>query len=356
MAANDESAIEVPQTPITYPFKTDIPEPGKVIEVADGIFWLRMPLPFSLDHINLWLLRDGDGWTIVDTGYRGENVRELWEEVFENTLDGKPVTRIIVTHYHPDHVGQAGWLARKFDAPLCMARTEYLLCKSLFLDKWDGEPPQDTVRFYERAGFNEEQMSAWRDRQSAGFASGVTRLPNSIVRLQDRDKVAIDGLEWEVIIGRGHSPEHVCLFSPDKGVMFSGDQVLPRISSNVSVFPTEPDGDPLSEWLDSCSHIPTRIPEDTLILPAHNRPFVGAHKRLQDLINGHEEGLAKLYELCAEPKRVVDCFPALFKKEIKGRDFFLAVGESMSHLNCLISRGKIVRILGEDGVYRYQQA
>jgi glyoxylase-like metal-dependent hydrolase (beta-lactamase superfamily II) len=156
MAANDESAIEVPKAKYDYPFGETSLEYGKPMEVADGVFWLTLPLPFSLTTINIWLLRDGDGWIIVDTGVRGKNVRLMWEDVFENFLKGAPIHKVIVTHYHPDHIGQAGWMTRRFDVSLSMSRADFLLCRTLILDKWE-TPPPEAVQFYHRAGFNQKQ-------------------------------------------------------------------------------------------------------------------------------------------------------------------------------------------------------
>ncbi len=338
---------------LIYPFETK-PEPGETIEVAPGVFWLRMKLPFQLNHINLWLIDDGDGWTIVDTGVNDEATKASWEQVFASRLGGRPVTRVIVTHLHPDHVGLAGWLVERFDCPLLMSRTDYLLCRTLVMDTGK-EAPEEGIRFYRAAGFPEEAIAKYRER-FGGFGMGVHRLPQSFRRLREGDVLTIGAREWRIVTGAGHAPEHVCLHCPELNVVISGDQILPRISSNVSVFPTEPDANPLQDWLDSCARLRDLLPADVLVLPAHNEPFRNARKRLQDLIDGHEEGMRKLVDLCREPKRAVDVFPALFRSRITGGNYIMATGESLAHLNCLVARGAIVRTRTGEGVDLYAAA
>ncbi len=338
---------------LTYPFDKR-PELGEAIEVAPGVLWVRMKLPFALAHINLWVLADGDSWTIVDTGINDNTTKEAWEEIFSRYLGGKPVGRVIVTHLHPDHVGLAGWLVERWQAPLYMSRTDYLLCRTLVMDTGHA-PPHEGVGFYKAAGFPDDALRKYLER-FGGFGQGVFRLPQAFHRLMDGNVLTIGGRKWRVVVGRGHAPEHVCLWCPELKVMISGDQILPRISSNVSVFPTEPDSNPLQEWLDSCAMLKELIPDETLILPAHNDPFYGVKKRLADLIEGHESGMQKLLDLCAEPKRAVDVFPALFKARITASNYLMATGESIAHLNCLLERGKITRTRDSSGVDLYQRA
>ena len=345
--------------PLVYPFAESLPdgapEMGQPFQVADGVYWLRVPLPFLLNHINLWLLRDGEGWTVVDTGYRSPEVEACWENVFSGLFGGRPITRVVVTHYHPDHVGQAGWLVRRFDARLWMTRTEFLYCRMLALDTWE-EPPAEAIRFFHEAGVPDDKIHLYRRRSGSAFRQGVSRLPISVRRIHDGEVLTVDGAEWRVVVGRGHAPEHASLWCPERKFLLSGDQVLPRISSNVSVHPTEPAANPLEEWLESCAQFRALVPNDTLVLPAHNAPFYGLHARLSALIDGHEQNLDALEALCAAPKRATEVFPALFKRPIGDEQLFLAVGESLAHLNCLIGRGRLVREVGPDGVARYQAA
>jgi len=339
-----------PGADLDYPFEKR-PETGETIEVAPGVHWLRMPLPFQLAHINLWALEDGAGWTVVDTGIRDKPTKEAWERIFTGTMGGRPITRVIVTHLHPDHVGQAGWLTRRFDAMLWMSRTDYLLCRAMVADTGQEAPPEG-IRFYKAAGFPDDLLETYKMR-FGGFGLGVYKLPQSYHRMVEGDEIAIGGRSWRVVVGRGHAPEHACLWCEEGNIIISGDQILPRISSNVSVFPTEPDADPLKDWLESCARLKALLPEDILVLPAHGEPFRGAHRRLQALIDGHEEGLEKMLALCAEPRRAVDCFPALFRSRITSGNFGMATGESLAHLNCLIARGQIKKTTDADGVDWY---
>ena len=335
---------------LSYPF-SDKPPPGELVFVAPGVAWLRMPLPIALNHINLWLLEDTEGWTIVDTGISNDETRDLWEQIFAQHLNGKPVTRLIVTHMHTDHVGLAGWLAKRWNVDLWMTGLEYFTCRVLVEDTGK-EAPEEGLRFYSEAGFDEESLDIYRNRFGM-FGSFIGALPQSFHRLTEGDRLRMAEQDWQVIIGRGHSPEHACLFCPALNLLIGGDQILPRISSNVSVRPTEPAANPLQEWLDSLREIQKFLPADVLVLPSHGYPFHGAHQRLQQLIDGHESALTKLYELCREPQRAVDTFPALFKRAVDQRSLIIATGESLAHLNYLLEKGQLRVSRDKDGVKRY---
>lgn len=338
---------------LDYPFETR-PELGETIEVAPGVHWIRMRLPMQLNHINLWLLEDGDGWTIVDTGIRDETTADAWKQLFAGAMEGKKVKRVIVTHLHPDHIGLAGWLVRRFDVELWMSRTDYLMCRNLVADT-GGEAPEEGIRFYRAAGFADDAIEVYRTR-FGGFGRGVYRLPNSYRRIQEGERIAIGNRVWEIVVGRGHAPEHACLWSREDNLFISGDQILPRISSNVSLFPTEPDANPLQDWLDSCAKLEALLPAETLVLPSHNEPFRGAKLRLKELIDGHESAMEKVLDLCAEPQRAIDFFPALFRTRITSGNYLMATGESLAHLNCLMARGALKRSADKDGVDWYEKA
>ena len=335
-----------------YPFGDDKPEAGEVMEVARGIYWLRMPLPFSLAWINLWLIDEGDGWTLVDTGMPTDEGKAAWRTILADKMDGRPLKRMIVTHMHPDHVGNAGWLHRKTGAALWISRLEYVTCRMLCADT-GREAPQAAIEFYTRAGWPETALQSYRERFGR-FGMGVSTMPDSFHRLSHGDGFEMGGETWQVITGNGHSPEHSCLYCPALNVLISGDQLLPRISSNVSVHPTEPEADPLTDWMDSCARLKQAVPADVLVLPAHNEPFTGAHDRLQGLIDGHEKALVRLKKrLGEEPRRVVDVFPAIFGRKIGDDLIGLATGEALAHLNCLIGRGEVVRERGKGpDIYR----
>ena len=270
---------------VIYPFAT-VPARGAAVEVAPGVLWLRMPLPIALDHINVWALEDGESWTIVDTGMHTALAVEVWQQIFAGPLGNRPVGRVICTHMHPDHVGMAGWLTRRFECRLWMSRLEYVICRMLVADA-HREAPADGVRFYRAAGWDEAAIEAYR-AGFGGFGRHIHELPDSFHRLSDGDEIVIGGRRWLAVVGRGHSPEHVCLYCPELEVMIAGDQVLPKITSNVSVFPPEPDADPLAEWLDSIAAIAQRVPDTVLVLPAHKEPFRGLHARLGELNAWHE--------------------------------------------------------------------
>ena len=328
------------------------PETGQVLDIAPGLKWLRLPLPFMLNHINVWLLQDGDGWALVDSGLFTNTTREVWKQVFERYLDGAPLTRLLVTHLHPDHVGCAGWLARKFGIGLWMSRDEYLLARVLVADTGKPAPPEG-VAFYTEAGLGQESLEHYIEHFGA-FGRVVSPMPESFHRLRDGMKLTIGEREWRIIIGRGHSPEHACLYNEDLNLLISGDQILPTISSNISVWPTEPAANPLEFWFQSLHMLKRELPEDVLVLPAHGKPFRGAHLRLDQLIEEHETGLAKLRKLCSEPRRAVDVFPALFKARITQRNLMMATGEAISHLNYLLEQGEISVRRDEAGVNWYQ--
>ena len=328
------------------------PTIGESMEIAGGIRWLRMPLPFLLGHINLWLLPDGDEWVIIDTGLGSQATRDIWVDVLTRQLQARPVNRILVTHLHPDHVGCAGWLAERCHAPLWMSREEYLLCRILVEDT-DKPVPSEAMTFYAQAGFPETALERYQ-KAFGSFGRMVSPLPQSYVRLFDGMRIKIDGREWKVIIGRGHSVEHACLYCEEMNILISGDQILPTISSNVSVYPTEPQANPLADWLDSLQMLKKVLPEDVLVLPAHGKPFRGAHVRLDELDTEHQTGLQKLRELCNSPIRAIDAFPALFRSEITSGNMIMATGEAIAHLRFLENRGEVRSWIGDDQVKRYQ--
>jgi glyoxylase-like metal-dependent hydrolase (beta-lactamase superfamily II) len=336
---------------LVYPLE-QTPAWGEAVEVASGVLWMRMPLGGSLAFINVWAIEDGEGWAVVDTGMQTEQTAKAWRQLFKAGLGGRPITRVFVTHLHPDHIGLAGWITRKFHCRMWMSRLEYLQCRMLAADT-GREAPQDAIDFYRAAGWDEEAIENYKAR-FGGFGKGIYQLPDSYHRLQDGDDIRIGAHTWRIVVGSGHSPEHACLYCPDLKLLISGDQVLPRISSNVSVFPTEPDGDPLTDWLTSLARIKTLVPDDVLVLPAHNDPFIGLHARLDHLIRGHERGLDRLEKSLAQPKRSVDVFGALFARHIDADLLGMATGEALAHLNCLVGRGRATPHPDADGVIWYK--
>ncbi|MEM8493086.1 MAG: MBL fold metallo-hydrolase [Pseudomonadota bacterium] len=339
---------------LQYPYGSSASlEVGEHKEIAEGVLWVRFRMPMVLDHINVWLLEDGEGWTVVDTGLNLDESREQWEGILRDALQGRPVLRVIGTHMHPDHIGLAGWLCERFTCDLWMSRTEYLHCRLLVADT-GREAPKAALEFYRRAGYTDEQLARYQQRFGF-FGKAVYDLPDGYRRLVDLETIEINGRYWQIMEGSGHSPEHLCLYCPALKVLIAGDQVLPRITPNVSVFPTEPDGDPLKNWLRSNSLLRERLPEDLLVLPSHGAPFYGLHVRISQVLESHKTDLGALFDHLETPRRAVDCFEPLFSREIDAGTLGLATGEAIAHLNCLLWRRRIRRYTDDDGVYWYVQ-
>ena len=339
---------------LDYPFAGP-PARGHTTEVAPGVHWMRMPLPYALNHINLWALDDGEGWAIVDTGVSNEATAAVWRELFANAPDQRPLTRVFVTHMHPDHVGMAGWLSRKFGVRLWMTRLEYLSCRVTVSDTGREAPP-DATTFFHRAGWSDAAIESYVVR-FGNFGKHIHALPDSYRRLQDGETLCIGAHDWRVVVGNGHSPEHACLYCPALKVLISGDQVLPRISSNVSVYPIEPDANPMADWLESLAKLKREVPDDVLVLPSHNTPFRGLHARLEALRRGQERSHQRLLRSLAERKRAIDVFGALFARSIGEADASLlgmATGEALACLNFLVARGQARRETDASGVDWYQ--
>ena len=351
-AAPQRERLEKPT--LDYPFEAT-PEAGQALEIAPGVLWMRMPLPMALNHINLWALDDGAGWTVVDTGMHTEPTLAAWHGFFGGALQGRPVTRVIATHMHPDHIGMAGWLTQKFNCTLWMTQLEYLHCRVLTADT-GRKAPDDAVAFFQKAGWSAGAIEAYRGR-FGNFGKYIHALPESYRRITDGETLRIGAHQWRVIVGTGHSPEHACLYCPERQLLISGDQVLPRISSNVSVHPTEPDADPMRQWMASLAKLKHEVPDDVLVLPAHNDCFRGLHARLDYLAASQERALDRLRKTLREPKRAVDVFVALFGRSIDEADaglLSLATGESLACLNYLWHRGEINREPDQAGVTHYQ--
>ncbi len=352
---SDLSPNRVPDKPLEfrgllYPLGQWAPAEGEAKEIAPGILWYRLPLPMGLNHINLYALDDGDGWALLDTGLNTKESQQVWEKLLAGPLAGRKITRVIVTHYHPDHIGLAGWLCRKFNVEMWIARTEFLTTKMLMLDIRDSAP-EDVVAFYKRAGWSDQALAELSVRGWGFFAKAVSPLPSGFRRMKEGDEMMIGARSWRVVVGRGHTSEHVCLVCDADRLMISGDQVLPKITSNVSVYATEPEGDPLGDWMDSLDMLET-LDADMFVLPAHNEPFRNLHVRAQALRNDHLNKLERLRSHCATPRTALQTFECLFKRPIQPTEMMMATGEALAHLNYLTHRGHLRRDEA-DGVYSY---
>jgi glyoxylase-like metal-dependent hydrolase (beta-lactamase superfamily II) len=336
-------------TPLQFPVATP-PGAGETFAIAPGIKWLRMPLPFALDHINLWLLEDGPGWTIVDTGYATARTKELWEQIFAQGLNGLPVVRVIVTHFHPDHIGLAGWLTERWRVSLWVTEKEWLFARVMSRSDEDFAPLRR--RFAHRAGLDTASCELFSERESS-YRSGVPSVPASFRRLSDGMAVEIGGQQWLVIVGEGNAPELACLYCAQTGVLIAGDQVLPKISPNVSVQPHEPDGDPLALYLSSLATLRDAVPPEALVLPSHNLPFFGLHGRIETLEAHHGARCSEVLTACDEPKTAVQILPILFRRALDQHQMTFALGETLAHLHYLMHQGALTRDLGSDDVYRF---
>lgn len=335
-----------------YPF-ADAPAPGAVHEVAPGVFWLRMPLPFALEHINLWLLADDDAWVIVDCGFGTDATRKLWRRIFADYLGGKPITRILVTHFHPDHCGLAAWLADEWQAPVWMTEPEFASAQGWHAAR-DPYTRNACLAMFRQHGLQLGGDGAALARENM-FRRGVPALPARIEPLMDNQAIQIGGRIWRVVAGYGHSPEHAALFCDELRVLIAGDMVLPRISTNISVQPYLPDADPLGQFLASLTRY-SGLDARTLVLPAHGLPFYGLRERVQLLQRHHAGRLDELQRACAAPRTGAEVIPVIFKRVLDEQQTFFAMGETLSHLNYLRSRGQLRRETGADGIYRFARA
>lgn len=331
---------------LTYPLGAP-PAAGEAIEAAPGVLWLRMPLPMQLNHINVYAIEDGDGWAVIDTGIRTPDCIAAWEAALAGPLGGKPVTRVICTHMHPDHIGLAGWLCERFDAPLLMTQLEYVTARMLVADT--GPAPESGAVFWKASGWTEDQVENYRSGYGR-FAKGVWTMPMTYQRISEGDVLSIGGEGWTVVVGNGHSPEHACLWRKADDIFLSGDQILPRISSNISVWPTEPLADPLDDWMTSLDRLGTLLPETLLVLPGHGEPFTGVLPRIEALKRGHTVSLKRLERTLREPKRAVDVFASLFARPVGDGILGMATGEAIAHLNYLAGQGRVRRERDADGV------
>ena len=335
---------------LTYPW-ADHPQEGTLRQVADSVYWLKMPLEGGLDHINLYLLEDSDGWFVVDTGWKDDRTEKLWREIFEKRLSGKPVKGVICTHFHPDHTGQAEMIVDTFRCPLHMTFKEYYQAVALTggTERHSGWQPEE---FHLRAGLDPDFSSQMRAGLKRGNPMSRQSMPTGFLRLEHGQVLSIGGHDWRVVVGSGHSPEHACLHCASLKVLISGDQILPVITSNVSVFPHEPEANPLKHWLDSHDRM-LDLPAETLVLPAHNLPFHGVRERLRALIDHHADRMLAIEEHCVSPQKAIDLIPALFKRKLNVMGTMMALGEVIAHLHHLMHQRRIERLLLEDGAYRF---
>ncbi|MFG5383911.1 MBL fold metallo-hydrolase [Yoonia sp. R2-816] len=336
---------------IRYPF-AEPPGEGDAIQIADGVFWMRLPLPMALDHVNVYALDDGDGWTVIDTGFASKRSRAIWNTLLDGPLVGKPVTRLIVTHHHPDHVGLAGWFITK-GADLHMPRTGWLMARMLTMDLQE-RATSETLDFYRRAGMDEAEFEKRKTDRPFNFADCVVPLPVGYARLKEGETITMGGRIWDIRMGDGHAPEHATFWSRDDNLVIGGDQLLPSISANLGVYPTEPEADPVTDWIASCERLAPFARDDQLVLGGHKLPFTGLPLRISQMIENHHGALARLLDHLTEPRTAGECFAPLFKRSIGSGEYGLALVEAVAHLNHLHQTGKAVRELTDQGAWVYR--
>lgn len=327
------------------------PATGEVMEVAPGILWTRIPLPFRLDHVNIFLIEDGDGWAVLDTGISDKPTRQVWETLVAGPLAGRRLTRLIVSHMHPDHIGLAGWLCERFDMPMLTTQTSYLSCINISLSPgaMEAKPYQD---FYRRHGMSQE-TAALVATQGHGYLRMVTPLPPTFNRLVAGDTLTIGGRAFEVLTGDGHAPEQLMLYLREENLFLAADQVLAKITPNISVWAVDPYGDPLGLFLRSLHEIERAIPEDALVLPGHQLPFRGLHVRARELAAHHEERCELIAAACmAAPKTVAELVPVIFTRALDPHQLSFAFSELHAHVNRMVVRGELTWLHEDGGLLR----
>ena len=342
-------------TGLRYPWETPPAHGNEAIEVADGVLWLRMPLPMKLDHVNIYALDEGDSWTIIDTGFASKRSKAIWREALAGPLGGKPVSRVVVTHHHPDHVGLAGWFQTEHGAELVTTRTAWLTARMLTLDEQE-VAPAETLSFYRQSGMDNAILEKRSTDRPFNFADIVSPLPLGYTRIKQDDTITMGGRTWDIHIGNGHAPEHATFWSRDDNLVIAGDQILPSISPNVGVYPTEPMADPIGEWLEACERLAPLARADHLVLGGHKLPFTGLPKRMEQLIDNHHGALRRLLAYIETPKAASECFAPLFKRTIGEAEYGLALVEAVAHLSHLYQTGDAIRTMREaDGAWVYQR-
>ncbi len=325
---------------LEFPFAAP-PAPGAAIEIRPGILWARLALPFRLDHVNIYLIEDGAGLALIDTGIDNAASRAAWEALIAGPLAGRRLTRVIATHFHPDHIGLAGWLCERFDLQLAMSHTEYMMALSIRLDP-QGLRSEPYRGFYRSHGLGEEATEILLGN-GLQYLRMVSPPPRTFRRIVAEDALTIGGHRFEVMTGAGHSPEQAMLYSADDNLILCADQILAKISPNVSVEAVDPNGDPLGLYIRSLGKLKRALPEDVLALPGHNLPFVGLHGRADELIAHHWARCGAILRACQiEPRTVAELVPVIFGRTIDDpHQLVFAFGEALAHVNFMIGEGSV---------------
>lgn len=339
---------------LRFPFEAP-PAPGDAVEVAPGILWLRLPLPMKLDHVNVYALDEGTSWTIVDAGMDTRESRAVWGDLLAGPLQGRPVSRVVATHHHPDHMGLAGWFQTEHGAALFTSRTAWLVARMLVLEVQE-RPTEAGLAFAESAGIGATAVADMADRRPFNFSDVVSPLPESYARLEDGDRITLGGRVWDVHFGQGHAPDHLTLWNRKDGIVLGADQFLATISPVVGLYAAEPDADPMGDFLHSLDRFRPMARDEHLVLPGHKLPFHGLPERLDGLLAEHAEALDRLETFLETPRVATETFPLLFKAKIDDANLFLAISEAMAHLIHLVHLGRAERVRREDGAWLWRKA
>ena len=338
---------------LTFPWP-DPPAEGEAVEMADGILWARLPLPMALDHVNIYFLREADGWAMVDTGFDTKRTRAILGRLREGPLGGLPITRLLVTHHHPDHVGLAGWLQGQ-GTELLMTRTAWLMARMLTLDD-QPLPTPETLDFCRRWGMDAGVLAKRATERPFNFSDIVAPLPVGFTRIAEGDDITLGGRNWRVARGDGHAAEHAVLYETSGDLVLGGDQLLPGISPNLGLYPSETNADPVGDWLAACDRLAPLARENHLVLPGHKTPYRGLPARMKTLRQNHVAALDRLHAHLSEPRTGGECFAPLFKRRISGDLYGLAFFEAVAHLQHLHLTGRATRTVRDDGVWLFRAA
>ena len=316
------------------------PAEGEAIELAPDVLWMRLPLPLKLDHVNIYALADDDGWTLIDTGFDTRRSRAIWQKLLAGPLGGRPVTRVIATHHHGDHIGLAGWF-QSMGASLATSRTAWLMARMSLLDVQE-RPTPEAIAFYRRAGMSPQMLDERASERPFNMADICHPLPPGYQRLTEGMTLSFGRRDWIVRMGAGHAPEHVTLWSQTDDLVIGGDQLLASISPNLGVYPNEPAADTVGDWLESCERLAGFATPDQLVLPGHKLPYRGLPFRLNQLIVNQRSALVRLQAaLVQQPRTIVDCFDTLYRRTIGQAEFGLALAEAIGHINNLAEAGQV---------------
>ena len=340
------------QSLVNYIKGDELPSATTPIEISEGILWFRFPMPIALDHINIYLLEDNDGWVLIDTGMADPVSIETWEIILKKYTAKRPIIRIIGTHFHPDHVGLAGWLLDRIDAEFWMSQIEWLSARQAYLDA-EEVSLVNMRKFYDLAGLGTSEKNLYYEIGN-DYREMVSPIPSVYKRIEKETIFLIGGRTWQPIFGSGHSPDHVTLYNKKDQIVLGGDMLLPRITPIIAVWWQEPDGNPLDGYLKFLEGIEVAT-EETIVLPAHDLPYKGLLTRIKDLIQHHQNRLEITFECCSETVTASCIMKALFRRDLDAFQTRFAIGETIAHINYLLHKKEISRHLSQDHSYLYQK-